>query len=389
MKKIALTFTFLLLILNIGLIWGAKAQNNTQALEFLKLGEISTGGDAYAMWIPSKGDLAYLTCGYSGLKIFNISTYSNPIEISHLPERPASIPSGHSTGYAHQFFMDGNIIYVGDGAAGLTIINISDPYNPQFITQYLGGYAWDVQIVDNVAFVALGWIDASLKSGLDLVNVTDPSNPVLIVDLNTQGLITDIDVEGDLLFLSDSQDGVLIYDISNPINPALVGQYDGLATGEPDYSFDVVGDFLYVVSWTEGRLHILDISDPGDILMVGGFTSSDSYISVRVFDELAYLGGEQGLTVLNISNPSNPVEIGQYSEIGRVTDVHKRDNIIFLATEASGLVIVEQELHERPTSTEDTAASSAGFDVLIVLVGVSCLLILKKMHASQTFKKIV
>lgn len=386
MKKIALTFIFFVLISNNGLTREVTAQNSAETLTFSTLGQISTGGDAYDMWVTEDTDLAYLTCGYAGLKIFNISSYSNPIEISHLPERPASIPTGHATGYAHQFFMDDNIIYVGDGAAGLTIVNSSDPQNPQFVTQYLGGYAWDVQIVGNVAFVALGWIDQSLKSGLDIVNVTNSSNPLFVSDLNTQGIISDIDVEGDLLFLSDSQEGVLIYNISTPISPILVDQYEGLATGEPDSRLDVVGDFVYVVSWTEKRLHILDISEPGNILMVGEFASSDAYISIQVFDELAYLCGSQGLAVLNISNPSNPVEIGRYSDIGRVNDVYKRNNVIFLASEENGLVIVEQEIHEK---LDSNTTSSIGFDILIALLGFFCLLILRTKRTDKTVSKLI
>ncbi|MHA1988875.1 MAG: hypothetical protein ACW98D_19835, partial [Promethearchaeota archaeon] len=42
------------------------------------LGRISTGGDSYDVQVVS--DIAFVTCGYLGLKIFNITDPSNLIK---------------------------------------------------------------------------------------------------------------------------------------------------------------------------------------------------------------------------------------------------------------------------------------------------------------------
>lgn len=384
MNKITIAMILFVLISNIGSSRRIIAQGDDYHLKFTKLGQISTGGDAYDIWVNEAEGLAYVTCGYSGLRIFNVSSHSSPSELSHVPEQPASIPTGHTTGYAHQFFIDSNdIAYVGDGAAGVTIINCSDPQQPYLLSQYLGGYAWDIQKAGSIAYVALGWIDETLPSGLHMVNVSTPSNPLFVGDYSTQGIISDIEVENDLIFLSSNHDGILILNISNQTNPELVGQYEELSSGDDFFSFDATANLLYVASWASD-FRILDATDPGNIQLVGEYESNENYSSVRVYDELAFLCARQGLTILDVSNPSNPIEIGHYSDNGRINSVYKKNDIIFLAAEDDGLVIVKMERAESSTSSSafsplssSKKSSDLGFELPFLLFALVLLPILR------------
>ncbi|MHA2369622.1 MAG: LVIVD repeat-containing protein [Candidatus Hodarchaeales archaeon] len=368
MNKITLTMLLLVLISSIGSANGTIAQGDDYWLKFTKFGQVSTGGDAYEIWVNEAKGLAYVTCGYSGLKIFNVSSPSSPSELSHVPEQPASIPTGHTTGYAHQFFIDSNdLVYVGDGAAGLTIINCSDPLQPSLISQYLGGYAWDIQTAGNIAYVALGWVDESFYSGLHIVNVSTPSTPFFVGDYSTQGIISDIDVENDLLFLSSNQEGLLVLNISNRTNPELVGRYEELVGGDGFFTFDMAANLVYVASWASD-FRILDISDPQNLLVVGEYEGTENYSSVKIYDELAFLCAKQGLTILNVTNPANPTEIGHYSDSGRINSVYKKNDIIFLATEEDGLVVL----------SSSKSSSASGFELPFLLFALVSLLILRK-----------
>jgi hypothetical protein len=99
-------------------------------ISLVKISETETGGDAFDVWVDETLDIAYVTSGYAGFRIFDIADLSAPILLSHVPESPALISTGHSTGFAHQLFVKDRIAYIGDGPSGLTIINCSDPNNP-------------------------------------------------------------------------------------------------------------------------------------------------------------------------------------------------------------------------------------------------------------------
>ncbi|MFW9975432.1 MAG: hypothetical protein ACFFDQ_09225, partial [Candidatus Thorarchaeota archaeon] len=83
----------------------------------MKIGQVETG-DAYDVWIDTDDDIAYVTCGYSGVKVFGISDPREPTEVVNIPSS--------SNGYAHQFDMRDNLMYIGDGQGGLKIIDFEN-----------------------------------------------------------------------------------------------------------------------------------------------------------------------------------------------------------------------------------------------------------------------
>ena len=63
--------------------------------------------------------------------------------------------------------------------------------------------------------------------------------------------------------------------------------------------------------------------------------------NVMVSGDLAFVAdGYEGLEIINISNPSNPVELGQYGSGGNYYDVWVEGDLAFIAAYADGLVIV-------------------------------------------------
>ena len=81
----------------------------------------------------------------------------------------------------------------------------------------------------------------------------------------------------------------------------------------PGYSrgIDISGDFAYIAN-DQGGLQIINISDPESTYIVGEYLTSVSAQGVAVRENFAYvvLSSGQGLLVLDISDPSAPVEIG-------------------------------------------------------------------------------
>ncbi|MHA2366897.1 MAG: LVIVD repeat-containing protein, partial [Candidatus Hodarchaeales archaeon] len=216
-------------------------------VELILLSETGTGGDTYDIWVDETKELAYVTCGYYGLRILNISNPSDPVLLSIVPESSAVINTGHTTAYAHQILVKDHIAYIGDGPGGLKIINCSDPENPSVITHFTEGYSWDLEIVNNVAFVANGWNNMG-NPGMMVIDITNLSNPLMIYNHRDHD-ITDLEVSGNRLYLAGYTAGIAILDISNYSNPVLLGRYT-----DRDDTFDVEikSNFLFQSSWDYG-----------------------------------------------------------------------------------------------------------------------------------------
>jgi len=100
--------------------------------------------------------------------------------------------------------------------------------------------------------------------GLYVLDVSDPANIREAESYATPGSAWWIDLssDGEYAYLSDFDEGILIFDISDPTVPTLIGQYkEELA--EVTHLL-VSGDSLYVADGQGIGLHVLDISDPGD-----------------------------------------------------------------------------------------------------------------------------
>ena len=108
----------------------------------------------------------------------------------------------------------------------------------------------DVEVVGNLAFVADG------AAGLRVLDVSDPASPSEIGALDTPGLATDVEVVGDRAYLADGPGGVRRVQIT----PAAAPREDGfLATEDPALAI-AVGSRYACVALGEAGLLVVDVS---------------------------------------------------------------------------------------------------------------------------------
>jgi hypothetical protein len=148
------------------------------------------------------------------------------------------------------------------------------------------GYAYDVKVVGNLAYVAAG------ESGLQIVDIADPSSPVVIGFYDTPGNAYRVAIEGNYACVVDGTYGLRVIDVTDPSSPAEIGYY-----AEP--------------LWWNVR-----------IVMSGSHA-------------FAISEGE-GLLVFDIANPTSPAEIGYYA-IGSPEDIAVSGNYVYIANLAIGL----------------------------------------------------
>ncbi|MFX0066733.1 MAG: LVIVD repeat-containing protein [Candidatus Hermodarchaeota archaeon] len=317
---------------------------------------------AYDVWIEE--NLAYVTCGYQGMKVFDISNSSGIKEVGTLVETGG--------GFAHQIFVKNNIGYIGNGVGGLKVVDLSNPEVPVVLADYqgFGMYSWAVKVIDDVAFVSNGRLGN--EAGFVILNVSDPSNPEIIGKYDAEGDATDIEVIGDYVYITAHNGGFDIVDVSNYSQPVLVGQYNGVSDST---EIEVIGNLAYLISY-ESEPKILDISDPTNISVVSsGFLITDHQFSIKIADDLAYIAAlEDGLYVFNVSNPKLPVHFGNYTGgFGSVYRLVIEDDLIYATYQEIGLRILKIN-----GDFESTTVSTPGLGVTIGLTTFIFIIILKK-----------
>lgn len=115
--------------------------------------------------------------------------------------------------------------------------------------------------------------------------------------------------------------------------------------GESHYSNIAVGItrvlVALVAAGNEGVI-ILNVSDPANPVKIGqAFTEGNSR-DIEVLNNIAYVADLwAGLSIIDVSSPKTPELIGELDTDGSARNLTIRDNHVFLADETNGLVIID------------------------------------------------
>jgi len=167
-------------------------------------------------------------------------------------------------------------------------------------------FGWNIDVSNNRAYVNQG---NETQKKLVIMDVSNPSNLSVIsyLDLDRGG---EVSVRGSYAYTTDLN-RFRIINISDELNPYLMSSinFGHLLLG----GVQVRGDYAYMY-WsqvTDGGLVIIDISDPTNPTVVGqwsGPIATDMYL---LGDCAFYPTSGNGFMTLNISDPANPVSIAQ------------------------------------------------------------------------------
>lgn len=170
-------------------------------------------------------------CGGSagnGLFVFDIATNpSTPALLSYV-----TLPGG----YVHDLHVKNNIAYCSHGNAGLYVYDYSDPAFPVLLaSKVTNGYNHSSWLTKDDKYLL---VCEEVPTGLPMLmmDIQDVSNGSLeIVKSFKEPLLEGIGelnncyhnpyIKGDYAFVASYQDGVTVWDIQDPLEPALVGYY--------------------------------------------------------------------------------------------------------------------------------------------------------------------
>ena len=177
----------------------------------------NSAASGFAYRITKRGSLAYLLEDSGTLRIVDVSQSSNPIPRGSLPGA-----SGGYGRYDFAFSADGQRLFVGTGT-GFNVIDVTNPNAPSLQgSNNIGSRVFGLDVVQNLIFVA------SSGGGVLVFDITDPLQPVLVRSYATPtftafrgGGVSDVTVQGDYVYAACGTSGLLVLKMQDLVRPEI------------------------------------------------------------------------------------------------------------------------------------------------------------------------
>lgn len=242
---------------------------------------------------------------------------------------------GRGEGESKGVFAAGSVVYYGLGSK-VQIASFSNPATPVKI-----GNVILPDVVEALVRTSIGgtqYLAVSGGSKMWLINVQNPTTPSLVstVEVTTGTTCEGIATSGTYAYVAAGSAGFKVYNIATPATPSLVASIDSLAYCE---SVVISGQYAYVAAGT--RSHIVDITNPAAPVYVGKIAAYGGYHQyMNVRSGYAYVCNyDAGLAVVNITNPSNPVNVMAVPSGHRTAGIIFDGNYAYVAVGDTGMVI--------------------------------------------------
>ena len=250
---------------------------------------------------------------------------------------------GQIGGQTQAVSISGNNAFVGVGYRMLTL-NINDPSSPKEIgsSELLKGQVLDISIQGNFAYVAAG------GAGLYIIDISNPVLPKTLGNFNSRGYSEGVIVEKNYAYLCDGPNGLVIVDISDPTQPQLISTLYDL-----NYVYDaaVQEPYVYLAAAGAGVL-VADISDKAKPVEIGNFDTPGNAFGIAASGKDIYVAdGWGGLQVLDASDIKNIKAKATHVTPGWAMDVTVSDNTVAVADSFGGLQLLDLSTQTTPSLT--------------------------------------
>ncbi|NHJ49472.1 MAG: hypothetical protein FK733_16905 [Asgard group archaeon] len=311
---------------------------------------VSLGQFDYGVDIPTDvaiyGNYALVTDTGDGgmLRVINIEDPAEPYEVQFFEDvNPINL------------FVVDDYVYVANYSGGLAIFEMRNVFQPVPIGSYDTDQCLSVYVSDEIAYVT------DDNDGLILINLTDHENPTYIAEYSTSSDPLDVAVSNNMTYIATTNGGLEIINVSIPTSPALEGTFDD---GGYITKLAITNDHVFLCDEEDG-IEIIDVSTPDTPTEVaefidGGYYDLDNVHSYYTYDvdaddNYAYIAdGMDGLEIIDLTDPTTPVEISQYSADFTATDVFISGNYAYLCTIEDGLLIVDISVPASPSLVSQT-----------------------------------
>ena len=165
------------------------------------------------------------------------------------------------------------------------------------------GKANCVEAIDNYAYF-------TSKNGLYVVDISSPSNPQDLgrVDGTNNFILENLDADNNMLAVAAHEDGVLLYDISNPQDLELRSTINS----ENAWAVRLKDGYAYIAD--ELIVKIYDISNSSDPVFINQIQTSNAIKDIALTQSFMYVAlGSDGVDIYDLYNLENPIFLDNYN----------------------------------------------------------------------------
>lgn len=276
-----------------------------------------------AQGVEANGSYVYVALSTEGFRVVNVSNPSQPSEVLHF-----GLP-----GTASGLVVDGQYVHVADQSGGVRTVDISNPSFPFEAGHYdfpNSGSIKNAVALDQTVYV--------LGNDLKILDMSDSAAPKVLGHCAVPYyLSTELAVSGTYAYVVESPGGFHIYDVSEKTNPHKVGSF--AVTGDAR-RMAISGRYAFLTHGSPDALYVVDLNDPTNPVQTGLFSASGlSAVAARL--NHVFVISSSGLTVLDVSAPSQPQQVGACGIPGEAQDVALAANYAYVAAGSAGLRVID------------------------------------------------
>ncbi len=327
---------------------GFKAYDATDADTLIQTAE-------WKSVLPTVGNLTinqdqlYTTAYFDGWSIFDIQSPGNPVLLSN-----------YNNGFISDLIFPYNNYLYAEYSGTCHIVNITDPYTPQFENIFATDYSNYISDINAYGDYLYFLMD---PKGIKVYNIANPATPVWVTESNETGYDPAAStVIYPYLYVADRNIGFYLYDISDPTNPV---KSTIIPMDDNANDIAVYDQYIYVVKRYSKYISIIDTSTPLVPVVIDSFeTGLDYPWCCHIANGVLYIGGLQSMQAFDLSDPLNPQIALEKTRIsGGVTSISSQDNMLYVGCDELGLLVYRVEQKEispgiRVTNTNDSGSGS-------------------------------
>lgn len=340
MRRFSLFFLMLC-----GLFHFSKAQTSADSVVFTEMSFFDYPGFQFAYhsrFAPNDNRYVYSSSGASGLRVFDISTPSSPQLLTTIQSSSFNgLQNGNSIAIDTLLYACVGALQGGADSCGLAVLNISNPAQPQILSQ------WDttafakgipiVKVVGDYAFLGAN------EDGLIILDISNPTDMQFVshfvpdtnaFPLDREAKLRGMEVRNDTVFAAYDSGGLRLIDVSDKSAPVELLWYIESSVSKPAYNgIELDGNRVYLAVDFCG-LEIVDIGTPDTAIQVGWYnpwnctTPANWFTSPGHTNEMKWLdrgrilltsGARTEIIALDVSDPSQIDVVGSYGVVGDST----------------------------------------------------------------------
>lgn len=217
---------------------------------------------------------------------------------------------------------------VGSELGAVDIVSVADPAAPAMLGRYsLGdGPALSVAVSGSTMYVGHA-------GSIDVVNIANPASPAVQETINAGGTVNDLTVSGSYLYAADGASGLLVYDISSPTAPLLVGNYAAMNGGSA-YGLSVSAGSPSTVYIAAGSAGMIAVQMPSfNLTQIASATTATGNVDAAAYNGYLYVANGTAVNVYDENNLS--ASIGSMTLGGTVKGISIYNGTLYVADDSN------------------------------------------------------